>query len=139
MSDINTDRIVERLTDTADRFERALKRGNRRAKGQASGFADGARDFLDREWSDIRRDLASLSSHADIASRPEVRELVGRIRSAMSDAGDSVSDAAEQARDQARRGAHFVDNVVQESPWRSVGVAVLAGVAVGLLINSSRR
>ncbi|HET7200334.1 MAG TPA: DUF883 family protein [Burkholderiales bacterium] len=62
------------------------------------------------------------------AARVKMRET---IESAKLKLGPLGEEAVEQARESLRA----ADGYVREHPWHAVGIAVLAGVALGLLVS----
>lgn len=62
----------------------------------------------------------------------ELRETaLARLRQAREKAADVQVVVVEKG----RKAARATDDYVHEKPWRSIGIAVAAGVALGLLIN----
>ncbi len=62
------------------------------------------------------------------AARAKVEETLASAKLKLGPLGD---EAAEQARAAVRA----TDDYVRENPWQAVGIAVLAGIALGLLIS----
>jgi ElaB/YqjD/DUF883 family membrane-anchored ribosome-binding protein len=58
-----------------------------------------------------------------------------RVQDSLDSAKASLGPLGEEAAEQARAAAHATDDYVREHPWQAVGIAVLAGVALGLLIS----
>jgi|SRR6267142_2448695 len=87
----------------------------------------------------LAADLRLVISDAEALLRATVGETaeVGRaklhegLEAAKLKFGPLAEEAAEQARDSVRA----ADGYVREHPWNAVGIAVLAGVALGLLIS----
>lgn len=133
-NDNTTDAIIDRLNEAAAAIERSSRRTGKSFRNLYRGTSASAESVVEREWDALKRDLADLTSRTDLAANPEVKAIVDRLRASVAAASDSVAEAASSARRQALEGADAVDGYVRESPWRTAGIAVLAGMAVGLLI-----
>ena len=58
-----------------------------------------------------------------------------RMRETIESAKLKLGPLGEEAVEQAREAVHAADGYVREHPWQAVGVAVLAGIALGLLVS----
>ena len=87
----------------------------------------------------------------------ELHEVVGEAEALLKATASSTGEGSRELRakvqaslDQARERLHLLqekakaagkatDEYVHTNPWQSIGIAVAAGVIVGLLISNSRR
>jgi ElaB/YqjD/DUF883 family membrane-anchored ribosome-binding protein len=83
----------------------------------------------------LAADLKLVITDAEALLRATVGETAGegraKIREGLEAAKLKLGPLAEEAAEQARA----ADDYVREHPWQSVGIAVLAGIALGLLIS----
>jgi ElaB/YqjD/DUF883 family membrane-anchored ribosome-binding protein len=73
------------------------------------------------------------------ATASQAGETVAAARAKVKDSLDSAKDKlgvfGEEAAEQARAAVHATDDYVRDHPWQAVGIAALAGIAIGLLIS----
>ena len=62
-----------------------------------------------------------------------VKNAAELVKSALASARDAIVKTTDTARRQARQVAGSTDDFVRLNPWQAVGLAALAGLAVGLL------
>jgi ElaB/YqjD/DUF883 family membrane-anchored ribosome-binding protein len=83
----------------------------------------------------LAADLKLVISDAEALLRATVGETAAAGRAKLHEGLDAaklkLGPLAEEAAEQARA----ADGYVREHPWNAVGIAVLAGIAVGLLIG----
>ncbi|MGE0315033.1 MAG: hypothetical protein AB7P21_25740 [Lautropia sp.] len=127
--------IIDRLNETAEAIERTARRAGRAGRGAYDRAAADTEAVFAREWAALRRDLADLASNADLAAMPEVRRLIDQMKHSVAAASASVGDAAEDVRRRTVEKAESVDAMVHDAPWKTAGLAALAGIAVGLMIG----
>jgi ElaB/YqjD/DUF883 family membrane-anchored ribosome-binding protein len=58
-----------------------------------------------------------------------------KIKESLEAAKDQLGVLGEDAAEQARAAARAADDYVRGNPWQAVGIAALAGIALGLLIS----
>ena len=58
-----------------------------------------------------------------------------KVRDSLDSAKASLGPLGEEAAEQARAAVRAADGYVRDNPWQAVGIAALAGIAVGLLIS----
>jgi ElaB/YqjD/DUF883 family membrane-anchored ribosome-binding protein len=90
----------------------------------------------------LAADLRLVVSDAEALLRAtvgQVGETAAAARAKMQESLESarlkLGPLGEEAAEQARAAARATDDYVRENPWQAVGVAVLAGIALGLLIS----
>ena len=65
----------------------------------------------------------------------KVAELRARIQERLSQAKARLSEIEQNIVAKGKAAATATDNFVHEHPWKAVGIAALAGLAVGILIG----
>jgi len=110
----------------------------------ATTFFDMPRTRRARER--VTLDLHSLARDAERfldATKDDLGEKAHHARRQLSDAIERVRDTTHDWRDRsvaaAQTAARHADHTVRANPYRSVGVALAVGVAVGLLFGRGRR
>ncbi|MDO5057561.1 MAG: DUF883 domain-containing protein [Lautropia sp.] len=131
MAQDTTDKLAARLEEAAASLERSLKRGGR-SLGRS---ADRARDNMESEWYNLKKDLSDLLDSESLSDRPEVRAAISRVRGTVQNISDSVSDAAYEVQRRARDGAEAVNDYAHASPWQTAGIAAAAGLLIGFLLS----
>jgi ElaB/YqjD/DUF883 family membrane-anchored ribosome-binding protein len=58
-----------------------------------------------------------------------------KIKQSLEAAKDGLESLGEEAAQQARIAVRAADDYVRGNPWQAVGIAALAGIALGLLIS----
>jgi ElaB protein len=106
----------------------------------------GARDRVQQmgaaaseEVQNLIADVEDLIDRVGEAADPEVRRLRAKVADAVSSAKQSIAAGAEQVQRQAMDAFDAGDRYVRNQPWEAIGIAALAGVAVGFLVSSARR
>ncbi len=127
--------LVDRLGDAAEALEKASRRSSRSARNLVDDASSEAENILAREWRALKSDLSDLASHTDLESMPEVKAAVERMRTTFSEIGDRLEESAETVRRRTSESLHQVNGYAHESPWKTAGLATLAGVAIGLMIS----
>jgi len=87
----------------------------------------------------LAADLKLVISDAEALLRAAVGETTAVGRAKLQEGLDAaklrLGPLAEEAATNARDTVRAADGYVREHPWNAVGIAVLAGVALGLLIG----
>ena len=90
----------------------------------------------------LAADLRLVISNAEALLRATAGEAGETIASARSKVQESLDAAkiklgplGEEAAEQARAAMNATDDYVRVHPWQAVGIAALAGIALGLLIS----
>jgi ElaB/YqjD/DUF883 family membrane-anchored ribosome-binding protein len=58
-----------------------------------------------------------------------------KVRDSLDSAKASLGPLGEEAAEQARAAVRAADGYVRDNPWQAVGIAAIAGIAIGLLIS----
>lgn len=90
----------------------------------------------------LAADLRLVISDAEAllrASAGQAEETIAaaraKIRESLDSAKAGLGPLGEEASAQARAAVRAADGYIRANPWQAVGIAVLAGIAVGLLIG----
>jgi ElaB/YqjD/DUF883 family membrane-anchored ribosome-binding protein len=87
----------------------------------------------------LAADLKLVISDAEALLRATVGDSAAagreRIKEGLDAAKLKLGPMAEEAAEHARDSMRAADGYVREHPWNAVGIAVLAGIALGLLIG----
>jgi ElaB/YqjD/DUF883 family membrane-anchored ribosome-binding protein len=87
----------------------------------------------------LAADLKLVISDAEALLRATVGETTAaghaKLREGLDAAKLKLGPLAEEAAEHARDSVRAADGYVREHPWNAVGIAVLAGIALGLLIS----
>jgi len=90
----------------------------------------------------LAADLRLVISDAEALLRATVGESTESVAAArekimrsLDTAKDGLGSLGEEATEQARIAVRAADDYVHGNPWQAVGIAALAGIALGLLIG----
>jgi ElaB/YqjD/DUF883 family membrane-anchored ribosome-binding protein len=90
----------------------------------------------------LAADLRLVISDAEALLRATVGEAGeaataarAKMRESLESAKLKLGPLGEEAAEQARAAARAADDYVRANPWQAVGIAALAGIALGLLIS----
>lgn len=123
---------METTAKDFDKFEPRKAASAAREKVQAAGAA--ASD----EVHNLIADVEDLIDRVGDAADPEVKRLRTKVANAVVSAKRSIASGTEQVQRQAKDAFDASDRYVHDQPWEAIGIAALAGVAVGFLISSRR-
>jgi ElaB/YqjD/DUF883 family membrane-anchored ribosome-binding protein len=90
---------------------------------------------------DIRRAMSDLEvllrdSASDAGSG--LTDMKDRLRDRFGSARETLSEYEREAADRARSAAYATDDYVRSHTWSAIGMAVAAGVLLGLMMNNRR-
>jgi ElaB/YqjD/DUF883 family membrane-anchored ribosome-binding protein len=114
----------ESLQNSADRLTNDVKSGARNVQNTASG-----------ELKNLIADVEDLVGRIGNLKDADVSRVRSKVENALAAAKQSLASGTETARRQARKVASTADDYVRESPWQAIGIAALAGVAIGYLLG----
>jgi ElaB/YqjD/DUF883 family membrane-anchored ribosome-binding protein len=114
-----------------------IKRDARGLGGAARDAAQQAGAAASEEVHNLISDVEDLIDRVGDAADPELRRLRSKVAAAVASTKSSLSDGAELVQRQARETFELGDRYVHNRPWEAIGIAALAGLAVGFL--ASRR
>jgi len=78
------------------------------------------------------QDLLVLVAHV---ADPEIARLRVKVEGSIASAKEAAVDASVRVQRQARGAMNASDHYVHEKPWQAIGIAALAGLAVGALVS----
>jgi ElaB/YqjD/DUF883 family membrane-anchored ribosome-binding protein len=106
---------------------RTIKNAAREAAQQA-GTAAG------EEVQNLIADVEDLIDRVGDAADPEIRRLRSKVAAALAITKKSIAEGVEQVQGQAKQAIDASDQYVRNQPWEAIGIAALAGLAVGFLV-----
>ncbi|HEX4389127.1 MAG TPA: DUF883 family protein [Steroidobacteraceae bacterium] len=112
-----------------------FSRGGARLRGAAQEAAQEAGGAAREEVQNLISDVEDLIDRVGEAADPEVRRLRSKVAAAVETTKQSISDSADQIQRQAREAFSAGDRYVRNQPWEAIGIAALAGIAVGYLVS----
>ncbi|GAC1458526.1 MAG: hypothetical protein PVSMB6_17650 [Steroidobacteraceae bacterium] len=120
------------METTADDFNSANPRPIKSAAREAAQHASAA---AGDEVKNLIADVEDLMGRVGDAADPEIRRLRAKVADAIIKARKSIADGVEQVQDQANQAIEASDRYVRNQPWEAIGIAALAGLAIGFLIS----
>ncbi len=120
------------METTADDFKRATPRSIKSAAREAAQQAGTA---AGEEVQNLIADVEDLMDRVGDAADPEIRRLRAKVADAITTAKKSIADGVEQVQGQANQAIEASDRYVRNQPWEAIGIAALAGLAVGFLVS----
>lgn len=122
---------METTANTANEFNRAAHtiRSAAREAAQHAGSAAG------EEVQNLIADVEDLMARVSDAADPEVRRLRSKVAAAITTAKKAIANGVGQVQGQASEAIEASDRFVRNQPWEAIGIAALAGVAVGFLLS----
>lgn len=122
------------METTANDLGRNLRNDAKTARGAATDAVRRTRSAGNQEVRNLIADVEDLISRVSEAADPEIARLRAKVESGLTAAKQAISDGADQVQRQARDAVMAGDRYVHEQPWQAIGVAAIAGLAVGFLV-----
>jgi ElaB/YqjD/DUF883 family membrane-anchored ribosome-binding protein len=94
-----------------------------------------ARDNLVSNLKAVIRDAEELLKSTGQQVDEGYQSARARFESSLSSAKSGLDNAQESVLARTKDAMHSTDDYVHDNPWRSVGVAAIAGVVIGLLLG----
>lgn len=94
-----------------------------------------ARDSLVNSLKAVIRDAEDLLKNTGHQVDDNFQSAKARFESTLSSARSGLDSAQESVIARTRDAAKTTDHYVHDNPWRSVGIAAVVGVVVGLLLG----
>src|SRR5580698_10641897 len=116
---------------TAKDFDQSFRAGKSAARDKVQQVGAAASDEVQNLISDVEDLIDRVGDAAD----PEVKRLRAKVANAVTSAKRSIAAGAEQVQRQAKDAFDASDRYVHDQPWEAIGIAALAGIAVGFLIS----
>jgi ElaB/YqjD/DUF883 family membrane-anchored ribosome-binding protein len=121
-------------TATADEMTGAASNGARRFGRYAKRSAERIKRNASPEVATLIADVEDLLQKVGHIADAEVAQVRERIQEKIAVAKDTLTNRRVQITKAARYAAGATDDFVHENPWRSTGLAALAGLVVGLVL-----
>lgn len=96
-----------------------------------------ARDNFINNLRDVIASAQELLKSTGEQTDENYRNAKAKFASTVSSAKAGLNDAQESAIARTKAAAATTNEYVQENPWRSVGIAAVAGVLIGLFLSRS--
>jgi ElaB/YqjD/DUF883 family membrane-anchored ribosome-binding protein len=90
------------------------------------------------EVSNLITDVEDLVGRIGDAADPEIARLRAKVEQGVATARKSLAQGAEQVQRKAHDAMEAGDEYVHDEPWKAIGVAALAGLVAGLMVNRRR-
>ena len=123
------------MDTTANELGRALRHDGKTAKGAAADAVRRARSAGNQEVNNLIADVEDLVSRVGEAADPEIARVRAKVESALATAKQAIADSADQVQRHTKDAVAAGDRYVREQPWQAIGIAALAGLAVGFLVS----
>jgi ElaB/YqjD/DUF883 family membrane-anchored ribosome-binding protein len=94
-------------------------------------------DFANGQVNNFLESVEDLTKALKDIDTPDIARVRAKVKMALVAAQSAVADTATQIRSQAQYVGKRADGYVRENPWQVIGIAVVVGLAVGVL--ASRR
>ena len=119
---------------TMDEIAGPGSNGARRMGRQAKHGAKSIKRNASPEFADLIADVEDLVQKVGHIADSEVAQVRERLREKIASAKESMANEGVQIVAAARYAAGAADDFVHENPWKSTGIAALAGIVLGLII-----
>ena len=119
------------MESTAKDFGRAGKAAHDKVHQVGSAASEEVKNLI--------ADVEDLIDRVGEAADPEVKRLRAKVADAVVSTKRSIATGAGHVQRQAREVLDASDRYVREQPWEAIGIAAVAGIAVGFLLSSARR
>lgn len=123
------------METTANDLGRAIRHDAKAAKNAATDAPRRLRSTGNQEVRNLIADVEDLVSRVGEAADPEIARVRANVQTALATAKQAIADSADQVQRQAKDALQAGDRYVREQPWQAIGVAALAGLAVGFLVS----
>jgi ElaB/YqjD/DUF883 family membrane-anchored ribosome-binding protein len=119
---------------TAKDFDQSFRAGKAAARDKVQQVGSAASD----EMQNLIADVEDLIDRVGDAADPEVKRLRSKVAAAVAATKKTITSGADQVQRQAKEAFDASDRYVRNQRWEAIGIAALAGVAVGFLLSSRR-
>ena len=90
------------------------------------------------EMNSFFQDVEELLSRVANVNDEDLRRLRTKVEASMLKARDTASNTTRRVRDVSMQAAASADQFAHDRPWAAVGIAALAGAALGVALTSRR-
>jgi len=119
----------------ANDLDRELRHDGKTIRGAARQAARQARVAANHEVRKLIGDVEELLRRVGDAADPELARLRAKLESTVATTKKAISDGTEQVQRQAKEAFEASDRYVRDQPWEAIGIAAIAGLAIGLLVG----
>jgi len=119
----------------ANDLDRELRHDGKTIKGAAREAARQARVAANQEVRKLIADVEELIRRVGDAADPELARLRAKVESTVATTKGAISDGTEQVQRQAKEVFEASDRYVRDQPWEAIGIAAIAGLAIGFLVG----
>ena len=123
------------METTANDLDRELRHDGKTIRGAAREAARQARVAANQEVRRLIADVEELIRRVGDAADPELARLRAKVETTVATTKKAISDGSEQVQRQAKEAFEASDRYVRDQPWEAIGIAALAGLAIGLLVG----
>jgi len=123
------------METAANDLDRELRHDGKTVKGAARDAARQARVAANQEVHKLIADVEDLVRRVGDAADPELARLRAKVESTVATTKRAISDGTEQVQRQAKEALEAGDRYVRDQPWDAIGIAAVAGLAIGFLIG----
>jgi len=119
----------------ANDLDRELRHDGKTIRGAARQAARQARVAANHEVRKLIADVEELLRRVGDAADPELARLRAKVESTVATTKKAISDGTEQVQRQAKEAFEASDRYVRDQPWQAIGIAAIAGLAIGFLVG----
>ena len=123
------------METAANDLDRELRHDGKTVKGAARDAARQARVAANQEVHKLIADVEDLVRRVGDAADPELARLRAKVESTIATTKRAISDGTEQVQRQAKEALEAGDRYVRDQPWDAIGIAAVAGLAIGFLVG----
>ena len=113
----------------------AIRGAAKTLKNDAGDAALKLRKVASQEFDTLIADVQDLLVLVAHVADPEIARLRVKVEGSIASAKEAAVDASVRVLRQARGAMNASDHYVHEKPWQAIGIAALAGLAVGALVS----
>lgn len=95
-------------------------------------------EIVKSDVKDVLDHAEDLLKQAAATTGEQAAELHRRGMTLLRQASDKAQELQEVVVEKSKAAAQATDDYVHDHPWKSIGMAAVAGFAIGLLVNRSR-
>ena len=123
------------METTANDLDRELRHDGKTVKGAAHEAARQAGVAANQEVRKLIADVEDLVRRVGDAADPELARLRAKVESTVATTKRAISDGTDQVQRQANEALEAGDRYVRDQPWEAIGIAAVAGLAIGFLVG----
>ena len=123
------------METTANDLDHELRHDARTIRSAAREAARQARVAANQEVRKLIADVEDLVRRVGDAADPELARLRAKVESTVATTKKAISDGTDQVQRQAKEALEAGDRYVRDQPWEAIGIAAVAGLAIGFLVG----